>query len=71
MANFDVVDLDKVLDDFEDDLDGEEEEAAEAVLSESGRGMRCWTADTAQGTSWLRGECRMGSRLTRHPPGDA
>ena len=24
MANFDVVDLDKVLDDFEDDLDGEE-----------------------------------------------
>ena len=37
MANFDVVDLDKVLDDFEDDLDGEEEK--------NGIGIKCWTQE--------------------------
>ena len=43
MANFDVVDLDKLLDDFEDDLDGEEE-------AKNGIGIQCWTPE-AQGIS--------------------
>ena len=38
MANFDVVDLDKVLDDFEDDLDGEED-------ASSGRPVPYWPTD--------------------------
>ena len=42
MANFDVVDLDKVLDDFEDDLDGEED-------ATNGRRIHnCWPPE-AQG----------------------
>ena len=42
MASFDVVDLDKVLDDFEEDLDGEED------ATNGGGGMKCWPGD-AQG----------------------
>ena len=42
MANFDVVDLDKVLDDFEDDLDGEED------ATNGRRIQHCWPPE-AQG----------------------
>ena len=46
MASFDVVDLDKVLDDFEDDLDGEED------ATHTGGGMKCWPADAPGWCLW-------------------